>query len=508
MRRRITLAILGTVAAALVLAGLGTLALTRVGARSSARSELDAQAQATALIATLRPNATRDTDGSKLTPKERLARIRESLDLEDVSLIVIDGRDQVRTDLGDPLPRGLNLTSEQIASLRKGQIVSAARGENIYAGSPVSGATGDFLPVLMYTRNVGPTLGTGVRWFILASVVVLLVGALVAARLSRRLTKPLTDATEATARIADGDLSVRLPDHHGGGNTDELDDLAKSINEMADSLARSRGLEQQFLLSVSHDLRTPLTSIQGYAEAIADGAVPDERAAAGIILAESRRLERLVRDLLDLAKLEARQFSLDLMPVDLDDLVSDSVDGFRREVEGAGLQLRLARSGRQVAAIADPDRLAQVVANLTENALKYASGSITLAVIADPSAPRVEVSDDGPGIATEDLPHVFERLYVAGHQPVRKEIGSGLGLAIVRELVDAMGGTVRAEAVPGGGARMVVTLQPAQLVSTSTVPPIPPAYVAPPTQPPPAPPPAPPPRGDPPKGLDHDRRRR
>jgi len=324
--------------------------------------------------------------------------------------------------------------------------------------------------------------------------VVLLVGALVAARLSRRLTKPLTDATEATARIADGDLSVRLPDHHGGGSTDELDDLAKSINEMADSLARSRGLEQQFLLSVSHDLRTPLTSIQGYAEAIADGAVPDERAAAGIILAESRRLERLVRDLLDLAKLEARQFSLDLVPVDLDELVSDSVDGFRREVEAAGLHLQLARSGHHVAAVADPDRLAQVVANLTENALKYASGSITLAVIGDPQAPRVEVSDDGPGIATEDLPHVFERLYVAGHQPVRKEIGSGLGLAIVRELVDAMGGTVRAEAVPGGGARMVVTLQPAQLVSTGSVPPvppIPPAYVAPPTQPPPAPPPAP-----------------
>ena len=291
----------------------------------------------------------------------------------------------MRTDLGDPLPRGLNLTSEQITSLRKGEIVSASRGENIYAGSPVSGATGDFLPVLMYTRNVGPTLGTGVRWFILASVVVLLLGALVAARLSRRLTKPLTDATEATARIADGDLSVRLPDH-GGSSTDELDDLAKSINEMADSLARSRGLEQQFLLSVSHDLRTPLTSIQGYAEAIADGAVPDDRAAAGIILAESRRLERLVRDLLDLAKLEARQFSLDLMPVDLDDLVSDSVDGFRREVEAAGLQLRLARSGRPVAAVADPDRLAQVVANLTENALKYASGSITLAVIADPVA--------------------------------------------------------------------------------------------------------------------------
>src|SRR3954447_12684292 len=340
MRRRITFAILGTVAAALVLAGLGTLALTRVGARSTARSELEAQAQATSLIATLRPHATRDTDGTKLTPKERLTRIRDSLDLEDVSLLVIDSTGKVRTDLGDPLPRGLTLTDADIASLREGEIVSWSHGENIYAGSPLTATAGDFLPVLMYTRNVGPTLGTGVRWFVLASVLVLLVGALVAARLSRRLTKPLTDATEATARIADGDLSVRLPDHHRGGTTDELDDLAKSINEMADSLARSRGLEQQFLLSVSHDLRTPLTSIQGYAEAIADGAVPDERAAAGIILAESRRLERLVRDLLDLAKLESRQFSLALRTVDLADLVGTSADGFRRQAEAPGLDLR------------------------------------------------------------------------------------------------------------------------------------------------------------------------
>ncbi|MGZ4786450.1 MAG: hypothetical protein ACXV5S_12345, partial [Acidimicrobiales bacterium] len=164
MRRRITFAILGTVAAALLLAGLGTLALTRVGARSSARSELEAQAQATSLIATLRTNATRDTDGTRLTPKERLARIRDSLDLEDVSLLVIDNKDQVRTDLGDPLPRGLVLTDDQIASLRNGEIVSSSHGENIYAGSPLPMTTGNYLPVLMYTRNVGPTLGTGVRW--------------------------------------------------------------------------------------------------------------------------------------------------------------------------------------------------------------------------------------------------------------------------------------------------------------------------------------------------------
>ena len=280
---------------------------------------------------------------------------------------------------------------------------------------------------------------------------------------------------------------MRVPEHDAG-STDELDALARSINEMADSLERSRGLERQFLLSVSHDLRTPLTSIRGYAEAIADGAAPDAREAAGIILAESRRLERLVRDLLDLAKLEGRQFSLQLASVDLGELMGDSVDGFRREMEEAGLRIELARPPVPVLAMADPDRLAQVVANLVENAHKYAAHSIVVTVVADPAAPRVEVADDGPGIAPEDLPHVFERLYVAGHEPKRKEIGSGLGLAIVRELTEAMGGTVRAEANPGGGARMAVVLRPASSPPPVSAP-TPTATAAPP--PPPPLPPAP-----------------
>ena len=226
---------------------------------------------------------------------------------------------------------------------------------------------------------------------------------------------------------------------------------------MADSLERSRGLERQFLLSVSHDLRTPLTSIRGYAEAIADGAAPDPRGAAAVILGESRRLERLVKDLLDLAKLESRGFKLTPVTVDMTEIAEDSVAGFRREVEAAGLQIRCTEAP-PVLATADPDRLQQVIANLIENALRFASTTIEVTVVADPAWPRIEVADDGPGIAPEDLPHVFERLYVAAHQPKRKETGSGLGLAIVRELVELMNGSVQAEANPTGGARIVVQL--------------------------------------------------
>ena len=243
------------------------------------------------------------------------------------------------------------------------------------------------------------------------------------------------------------------------GARDEVADLSRSINAMAEALERSRGLEQQFLLSVSHDLRTPLTSIRGYAEAMADGTGLPAEHAGTVILSESRRLERLVRDLLELAHLDARSFSLRSDVVELDDLVAACADGFAPEAAAAGVAITV----RAVPAVVhgDHDRLAQVVANLLENGLKYATSELVVRVASDGGRARVSVDDDGPGIAPVDLPHVFDRLYVARHQPVRRESASGLGLAIVRELVAAMGGTTGAEPSPTGGARLWIEL-PAQ----------------------------------------------
>ncbi|MEJ7583796.1 MAG: HAMP domain-containing sensor histidine kinase [Acidimicrobiales bacterium] len=277
--------------------------------------------------------------------------------------------------------------------------------------------------------------------------------------LSRALTEPLRRAEAVTHRLADGDLSTRLTEPTPEAD-DELSDLARSINTMAESLERSRGVERQFLLSVSHDLRTPLTSIRGYAEAITDGTAPDPRPAAEVILFESRRLERLVQDLLELARLDAQQFSLHLHDMAVTDVVADTVAGFQREADGAGVVLSVIEDTHRATALVDPDRLAQVVANLVGNGLRYATSRLTVATVADGPSVIVDVNDDGPGIAPEDLPHVFERLYVAKHRPGRVE-GSGLGLAIVRELVVAMSGTVTAESPAGDGdrgARMVVRL--------------------------------------------------
>jgi two-component system sensor histidine kinase BaeS len=314
---------------------------------------------------------------------------------------------------------------------------------------------------VVLSDRTGIALGGAIPWFVLAAAATIALGVVVATGVARTLTGPLRRADEASQRIAAGDLAARVPEPPPAAG-DEVADLSRSINAMASALERSRALEQQFLLSVSHDLRTPLTSIQGYAEAVADGTAPDVAHAGAVILSESRRLERLVRDLLELARLDARRFSFDLDDLDCGDLVEACIDGFAPEAEAAGVSLAMTHPASPAWVKADADRLAQIVANLVENALKYARTRVAIAVSGAGGLVRVSVDDDGAGIAPSDLPHVFERLYVTQHRPLRKESGSGLGLAIVRELAVAMGGSVGAAPSSLGGAQLWVELPAAE----------------------------------------------
>lgn len=462
MRRRLTFAILGTVLATLVVAGLGTLLLARVGARDRTEGELRDQASAIATL--LRLSDDGDARRARDSVRQQLDQVRSALDIGDFTLIVLTPDDQIAADLSDPLPEGLSLGDLDPDRLRAGEVVSGDVGTRLFAAAATSldrPSTG----VVILVEPVDPAIGPAFGWFVLASTGALILGALIALRLGRQLTQPLQAATAATTRISGGDLAVRLP--ATSARRDEVAELTDSINQMTSALERSRSLERQFLLSISHDLRTPLTSIRGYSEAIADGTAPDARAAAAVILDESKRLERLVRDLLDLARLESQEFTMTVDTVDLGELVRRARDAFVPEAEAADLQLDVAVPEEPVLVLADADRMRQVLANLIENAVKYASDRITLSVGTDDRGPCVEVRDDGPGIAVEDLPHAFERLYVTKHEPARKEIGSGLGLAIVRHLVLAMGGSVHAESVTGEGTRLVVVLRAA--------PPLPPA---------------------------------
>jgi two-component system sensor histidine kinase BaeS len=231
-------------------------------------------------------------------------------------------------------------------------------------------------------------------------------------------------------------------------------------------IERARGLERQFLMSITHDLRTPLTSIQGYAEALADEAIEPTKAAE-TILAQSQRLNRLVTDLLDLSRLDARSFSLDVVSGDVVGVVAGTARAFVPKAADRNIALSYNHSEPIYASI-DAMRLDQAVANLIDNALKFARSRIDVSVFVHEGWVTVSVADDGPGIAADDLAHVFERLYVAKARPTPKESGSGLGLAIARELVAAMGGHVAARSPvpsadggPAKGTQMLVYLRPA-----------------------------------------------
>jgi two-component system sensor histidine kinase BaeS len=433
--------IVAVVAAALAVASIGTFVILRLEARADARSELGDQAgRLASRVETVQaPGA--------------LAAVARALRLEGASVLRIDAEGLLR---GTP-PAGVALADLDPVRLRAGQTVTGVRpGGLAYAAAPAERAASTIVVVL--SRQVGtgrPVLGP---WFLVAVVATLALAAAVAGNLARRLTRPLREAQEATRRIAAGDLAVRVPEDEGDGA--ELAGLARSINAMAESLERSRGTERQFLLSVSHDLRTPLTSIRGFGEALAEGKAPDPAHAGTVITAEARRLERLVGDLLELAKLDARRFSLDIRATDVAEVVSDTTEGFRPAAERAGVVLNVdlgpGPSGQpSPRAAADPDRLSQIVANLVENALKFAATRISVRVGADGTS--VAVDDDGPGIAADDLAHVFEPFYQSSRLPTR-QVGSGLGLAIVAELAAAMDGSVKAEPIAAGGTSVVVSL--------------------------------------------------
>jgi two-component system sensor histidine kinase BaeS len=473
MRRRLTVTMIVMVAAALVVAGLLTLVLAIRSARQDTRSALLSQARS--LAGAVEPEAVSVNPRDPAQSLRTILRLLKSpLKLQQAAVIAIGPGGRL-LDVANPaqpvtLPNGLTVNDIKPATLLAGKPVVGTKGPIVFAAAPfkanVQFSRADGRPPLVLnltqavilTRRPPTGLHDAGIWFVLAGAVTLAVAALVATRLGRRITRPLEAAEATTRRVAAGDLSARVPSTAGADP--ETASLARSINSMAESLARSRGLERQLLMSVSHDLRTPLTSIRGFAEAIADGAAPDTHRAAEVIASESRRLERLVGDLLELAKLDAHQFSLDLKQVDLSEVVVDTGDGFRPAADELGIHLSIDTGvAGTVPATADPDRVAQVVANLVENALKYARAEVHLGTAVSGGLPVLWVEDDGPGIAIDDLPRVFERLFTSTRRPARP-VGSGLGLAIVAELVDAMGGSVRAESpvFDDGGTRLVVTL--------------------------------------------------
>jgi two-component system OmpR family sensor kinase len=297
------------------------------------------------------------------------------------------------------------------------------------------------------------------RPFLFSLVLAGLGGAALAALLSwllaRRLARPIGELALATGRVAAGESGVEVPLQ----GEDEMAGLGRSFNAMSAELTRTRESQRRFLESVSHELKTPLTSIRGYAEALHEGAVsPTE--GGRVMAAEADRLERLVSDLLDLARLGREGFAVEHRPVDLAAVSRTAVQRHLPRARELGVELSAGRVGGSnpngAWGVGDEGRLLQATSNLIENALRLtpAGGAVTVSA----QAGEIAVADTGPGLAAEDLPHAFDRFYLYNRYRSERAVGSGLGLAIVRELTAAMGGGVRAARRPGGGAEFTLSV--------------------------------------------------
>jgi signal transduction histidine kinase len=271
--------------------------------------------------------------------------------------------------------------------------------------------------------------------------------------LSRRITTPVLALSRAADEIAGGHYDVDVPRVPGGG---EIGQLAGRFREMAARLSQAEQLERNFLMSVSHELRTPLTAIRGHVEALREGVATDEEtqtASLAVIAAEAERLERLVGDVLDLAKLGAHRFTVLHEEVEMERLVERAYVAFSEEARRRGIDYRQKVGARPVI-ISDGDRVLQIISNLLSNAFRWTpdGGQIELELSATDGTVYVAVDDSGPGIPPVERERIFRPFW--SHDGG----GTGLGLAIARELAAALGGRIQLETSSQSGSRFELAL--------------------------------------------------
>jgi len=291
---------------------------------------------------------------------------------------------------------------------------------------------------------------------ILAATLVALLAVVGTVLISRPVLQPIDTLTAAAQRFGQGDLTTRVP----ATGRDELAQLARSFNRMADSLQAAEDRQRRLVADVAHELRTPLSNLRGYLEALKDGVIPASQEVFVSLHEEAVLQQRLVADLQDLALAEAGALTYHRAPTDLAELLEVCSNAHQAAADEVGVALRLT-GHRPIVVDVDPDRLRQVVANLLSNALRAtpAGGSVTLGTVNHGDGwAAVVVRDTGTGIAATDLPYVFDRFWRTDSARGRSTGGSGLGLAIARQIVTDHGGRIAARSEPGRGTTVTVTL--------------------------------------------------
>ncbi|MEQ0561037.1 HAMP domain-containing sensor histidine kinase [Amycolatopsis sp. NEAU-NG30] len=438
---RIALVCVAVAGIAVIVAGLVAARLVRTTADTVLQSSLAAQADVVAS----------QLDETGIGNRLGAGKVADVVRGQGISVVVRRAGGQA---VGEPVAvqaaGKLGLTADH-----SGRVTVA--GSQYLVETRVVGPRGAAFALVLPARNTEATQRALVRNILLALGIGLLVAALAGFGSGRLLGRPLRRAAQAAGSLRAGRRDVRVPVQ----GPREVAEVAGSLNELADALSHSESRQRDFLLSVSHELRTPLTAVTGFAEAIADGVATgdDARRAGQTIQREAQRLERLVTDLLELARLGADEFRLDLAVLDLGALVRDCAEVWQLRCEREDVRLSVSAPAAPVPVLADARRLRQVVDGLAENALRVTPSGAPMVfslTVSDATA-SLAVRDGGPGLAPEDYPVAFERGVLNARYRDRRPVGSGIGLALAHALVTRMGGTLTAGPAPEGGAAFTMT---------------------------------------------------
>lgn len=431
-------------AIAVIVAGLVSYPLLRSAAESQTRGELVGLADLTA-------TALEQVSAGERGRGEPLPRsLIEALEARQITGYIVAE--------GSQLPPGVS--PEVVSAVLAGQSVSSegetTAGSVLIEGRPLPGGGG--LVLAQPYEVVGGEATDGLRRIAIALLLGLLIAVPIGIWAARRLARPLIAARNAANEMAEGSRSVTLRPE----GPIEIADIAESLNRLNSALVISELRQREFLLSVSHELRTPLTAVKGYAEALSDGVIEGDDVArtGGIVAAEASRLDRLVSDLLDLARLGAVDFHISPVEVDLDEIGEDATAVWSDRAEREDVRLVQELSTEPVIVRTDPIRIRQIIDNLAENALRVSPpGSvIVLAVRREGSWGVVEVRDSGPGLTDDDVNVAFEPGVLHERYRGVRPVGTGLGLALVGKLAVGLGGSAEAGTSAEGGARFTVRI--------------------------------------------------
>jgi signal transduction histidine kinase len=401
---------------------------------------------------------------------EVIANLREQAQQNNIYILLLDSSGKITTQITptgtqqraqtvtaqpDELPAG-------ISSPEQGVFETTDRQTFIYSAYPIGRAVDTRVAsrfntlVLAAPRGRIMAIGiTLVRPLLQAGFIALGVSAIVAIVLARSIYRPVQRVSQAAKRIAEGQYDQEIPI----AGPREIKGLAMRFNEMTRKVNESQQQLRHFVADVSHQLKTPLTSIQGFAQAILDGTAQDSdtrERAVEVIDEESKRMIRQVNELLELSRMQAGQLQMTQELVDIKELLVHCQEIFSMRAEEKGIRLTT-QVEPLTPVVGDADRLEQVFINLLDNAIKNTPSQGEVTIIAHNSADnsvQIAVVDNGPGIPPKQLPHVFERFYQAGGL----RTGAGLGLAIAREIVLAHNGRIEASSEPGALTKFTVTL--------------------------------------------------